>query len=118
MKAHRLGFILLVACVIAIGCRSMRRGEPFTGPMQITDAHLANGQKVYMVHCQQCHPNGEGGLGPAINQNPAPGFIVKTQIRTGLGTMPSFGSDEISSKDLDDVVTYVLALRRQHTAQR
>jgi mono/diheme cytochrome c family protein len=117
MKRHFLFRVLLAVALLAgiTGCHSIRRGEPITGEMKISDPKIAHGEKLFMQHCYQCHPNGEGGLGPAINNNPAPGFVVKTQIRAGLGTMPSFGKDEISSSELDDLVAYVLALRRQDT---
>ncbi len=48
---------------------------------------------------KKCHPGGEAGLGPALNWNPAPGFIKKFQVRHGLGVMPSFKSNEISKAE-------------------
>jgi mono/diheme cytochrome c family protein len=62
-----------------------------------------------MMHCQKCHPGGEGGLGPAINPNPAPGFIKRFQMRHGLGVMPGFNKNEISKKDLKDISKYMKA---------
>src|SRR5689334_1352129 len=102
--AIRFSAVICVLSGLLVACHSPRRGEPITGPMNLQNEKVAHGQKLFMEHCYQCHPNGEGGLGPDINQNPAPRFVVKTQIRTGLGAMPSFGKDEISSGDLDDLV--------------
>ncbi len=108
--------LVLLAC----GCHSARRGEPIQGAMKISDANVARGQKVYMEHCYQCHPNGEGGLGPALNNKPLPRFMVKMQTRKGLGTMPSFTDGEISAEELEDLTDYVIALRRHdlRSAQR
>jgi mono/diheme cytochrome c family protein len=62
-----------------------------------------------MAHCQKCHPGGEGGLGPALNSNPAPQFIYRFQMRHGLGVMPAFKKDEISKRDLKDISKYLKA---------
>jgi mono/diheme cytochrome c family protein len=44
---------------------------------------------LLMRHCHQCHPRGgDGGLRPALNNKPVPGFLVKCQVRLGLGAMP------------------------------
>jgi mono/diheme cytochrome c family protein len=87
-----------------------RKSEPITGEtFVIPNEAVANGEKVFMVHCQKCHPAGEAGLGPAINSNPAPGFIKRFQVRHGLGVMPSFKRGEISEKDLHDIMAYLKA---------
>jgi mono/diheme cytochrome c family protein len=62
-------------------------------------------------HCHQCHPHGQGGLGPAIVNKPLPEFLMKFQVRHGLGTMPSFGAEKISSEDLDALMSYIKAVR-------
>ena len=56
-------------------------------------------------------------MAPALNDKPAPKFLIKTQVRLGLGAMPSFGREQISSEDLDDLVDYVVALRK-HSGNR
>ena len=98
-------FAMLVA-----GCDA-RRGEPIIGPMALDD-HLKRGQQVYDVYCYKCHTKGEGGLAPAINDKPLPRFLMKTQVRLGLGTMPSFSKQQINDEDLDALVDYLVALRR------
>jgi len=65
-----------------------------------------------MQHCNQCHPFGQGGLGTALNDKPAPRFLVKTQVRVGLGVMPGFSKEKISPEELDHLVDYVMALRK------
>jgi mono/diheme cytochrome c family protein len=107
---HWLSFIL--PTLLVAGCHSTRRGEPITGPMQISDPEVARGRLVFLKNCYQCHPGGEAGLGPALNNKPAPVFLMKTQVRVGLGAMPSFSKEQISSADLDRLMAYVIALRK------
>ena len=92
------------------GRLSSRKAEPLKQQAFIPEnEHVANGEKVFMMHCQKCHPGGEAGLGPAINSNPAPQFVKRFQVRHGLGVMPAFKEDEISDKDLRDITAYLKA---------
>jgi glucose/arabinose dehydrogenase len=83
-----------------------RRGEPVGRPVLIETESQARGQMVFARHCYHCHQGGEGGLGPALLQL-APGPIVRTQVRAGLGVMPSFSHDEISTRDMNDLLNYL-----------
>lgn len=65
-----------------------------------------------MRNCDQCHPRGEAGLAPALNNKPLPAFLIKFQVRHGLGAMPSFSKDDISDQDLEDIILYLQALRQ------
>jgi mono/diheme cytochrome c family protein len=98
----------------AASCSSPRRGEPLVGPLPVEEPRIARGRGLYHHFCQPCHPGGEAGLGPALNDKPAPGFLIKTQVRMGLGAMPAFSREAIPPDDLDDLVAYMMALRR-HT---
>ena len=75
-------------------------------------AHIANGEKVFMSHCQKCHPGGEAGLGPAINSNPAPMAAFRAQVRGGLGAMPSFPDSVIPGPELDELLAFVSVQRK------
>jgi hypothetical protein len=106
-----------LACVLAslsflAACHSTRRGEPLTGPIPISDPKVERGRLVFYRNCHQCHPGGEAGLGPALNNKPAPVFLMKTQVRVGLGAMPHFTKDQISPEELDDLMAYVIHLRK------
>jgi mono/diheme cytochrome c family protein len=105
--------LILAACTLLHACAS-RKSEPLTGEVfTTTDTHVVNGEKMYMLHCQKCHPGGgEGGLGPAINSNPAPGFVKRFQVRHGLGVMPGFDRSEISESDLKDIANFMEAWNR------
>lgn len=85
------------------------------GALDIAHPRVAIGERVYMAKCQQCHPGGEGGLGPAINNKPLPGWFIKFQVRSGLGAMPAFSSAEIPGPELDAMVDYLKTLRRHGT---
>lgn len=104
--------ILLAACLFFAQCAS-RRSEPVKQEY-FTPANnrVVNGEKVFMMHCQKCHPGGEAGLGPSINANPAPQFIKRFQMRHGLGVMPAFKKDEISKSDLRDISKYLKAWKK------
>jgi mono/diheme cytochrome c family protein len=95
-------------------CHSARRGEPFIGERRVPSARLALGEQVFDRNCSQCHPGGEGGLGPALNNKPLPQFAVKIQVRNGVGAMPRFSSNEISDEQLSAVTSYMVWLRKQH----
>lgn len=98
--------------MIAVSCM-LRRSEPIKQKEFIpATKRIANGEAMYMAHCQKCHPAGEGGLGPAINPNPAPGFIKRFQMRHGIGVMPSFKPVEISRSDLRDISKYMHAWKK------
>ena len=101
--------ILLVAGFV--GCGSSRRDAPYTAPLSNDDPDVLRGQIVFAAHCYQCHPGGAGGLGPAINDKPLPVFLIKTQVRQGLGAMPAFSEQQISDADLDTIPKYLKALR-------
>jgi mono/diheme cytochrome c family protein len=102
---------LLAFGALLLSC-SARRGEPLKGPLPIKSVAVADGQKVFMRECHQCHPGGESGLGPAINDKPLPGFMIRFQVRSGLGAMPAFSQNEISAKEMDDLLEFLKALRR------
>lgn len=101
-------FVIFVS--ISLFSCAVRRSEPVKQRNFVAaNAEIAHGEQVYMSWCHKCHPSGEPGLGPSINANPAPGFIKKFQVRHGLGVMPSFKDNEISKKDLRDVVKFIRA---------
>jgi len=104
--------VAALACLSAlIGCGSARRGEPVAPPLVLT-AEEARGERIFMRECHVCHPGGEGGLGPAINNKPLPGFLIRFQVRRGLGAMPAFPDEKIPPGELDAIVDYLKALRR------
>ncbi len=102
-----LSLALLGLC----GCYA-RRGEPLVGPPPLTTPGEVRGEQAYVVHCGQCHPGGEGGLGPALSTKPSPGVAMKLQVRQGFGAMPKFSEEKLSELDLDAIVDYLIVNRR------
>lgn len=105
--------VLLIA-VLAVGlaaCGSARRGEPITGPLAL-DQHLERGRQAFDQHCYKCHTDGEGGMGPIINDKPLPKFLMRLQTRAGIGAMPSFSKKQIDDEELNALLDYLIFLRR------
>jgi mono/diheme cytochrome c family protein len=109
-----LAALLLLGLVSA--CATARRTEPLGEPLAQNEA-VSRGHLVYMANCQKCHPGGEAGAGPSVNNVPLPGVALRFRVRSraffaGVGRMPSFKKNEISPSQLDDLVAYMKALRR------
>jgi mono/diheme cytochrome c family protein len=94
----------------AAACGSARRGEAVSGPLVLAGA-ADRGAVVFMERCHKCHPLGEAGLGPALNDKPLPDWLKRVQVRQGLGVMPSFPHSLIPDEQLDDLLAYLSALR-------
>lgn len=105
----RLALVLLIA--LAAACGSARRGEPFTRAVVPANEQLARGAQVFYEHCHKCHTGGEAALAPALNNKPLPAFLLRFQVRRGLGAMPAFPETQIDKQELDDLVTYLTELR-------
>jgi mono/diheme cytochrome c family protein len=106
-------FIVLAASIAwAAGCGSSRRDEPFTRSLDVADPRLALGQQAFAANCNQCHPGGAGGTGPALNDKVIPGLLIRLQVRTGRGEMPAFDKNQVSDEQLDGIVDYLQALRK------
>ena len=107
----------------AAGCGAERRGPPAAPPVALEDAQARRGERLFYRYCYQCHPGGEAGLGPALNDKPLPGFLIHAQIREGLGAMPSFPERILSDADVSAIIAYMDELRespatRQRAARR
>jgi mono/diheme cytochrome c family protein len=100
------------ALLLISSCASARRSEALTGPIHFANQDQARGQQVFFQHCHQCHPGGEAGLGPALNNKPLPAFLIRTQVRQGFGAMPAFSKEEISQDEMAVLLDYLKVLRR------
>jgi mono/diheme cytochrome c family protein len=99
------------------GCGSDPR-VPNTIPAEELRAQprLAEGQRAFMQNCNQCHPGGSGGVGPALNDKTIPPFFLRLKVRHHLGLMPKFPEEVLPDPKLDDIVVYLRYLR-QHGAE-
>ena len=106
MRAELIIYAVAAALAVA-GCGPAHRGEP-NGPRVTTvTPDQVRGERLFFQMCSQCHPGGGAGLGPAINNMTLPAIAIKTQIRKGVGAMPSFSDEELSDDDVDAVTDYV-----------
>ena len=106
-----LPVLVLASTVLAMACGSSRRSEPILGPPPLKTAGEQQGEVLFMKFCHQCHPGGGGGLGPGLNNKPAPAAAIRLQIREGMGAMPAFGKDEIKDNEVDAIIEYMMAMR-------
>ena len=114
-----LGMLAIGAGMIATaGCGTARRTEPIAPALLLSDPKLQRGQQAFYAHCHYCHPHGAAGLGPAIVNKPLPGFVITFQVRHGLGAMPSFHADRISTDELETVVAYIKAVHANKPAPK
>jgi mono/diheme cytochrome c family protein len=105
---------LLLACALLLAaCGPAQVGEPFGPPIRLASHEAEIGERVFMAHCQQCHPGGAAGLGPAINDKPLPAFLMRLQVRRGLGAMPHFDERLISDAELEALLAYLQELREK-----
>lgn len=105
--------MIFTSLAICIACSSARRMPEGDMEGARETASMENGRHQYMKYCQKCHPMGEVGLGPALNNKRiVPGFVEKFQVRHGLGAMPAFKKDVISKNDLKDLIKYLHARKK------
>lgn len=104
--------VFSAAAVLLLGC-SARRSEPLKGSLSLADARLHTGRIVFMANCHKCHPGGEAGQGPSLNDKPLPKALMALQVRVGLGAMPSFSREQISNQELGALLDYLKVLRRK-----
>jgi mono/diheme cytochrome c family protein len=103
---------LAATLAVLAACGSPRRDAPLVGPVESADASVQRGRILFDQNCYKCHGQGEGALGPGMNHLPLPKPMMRMQIRVGMGTMPGFPEEELSDRDVDDILDYLVALRR------
>jgi putative heme-binding domain-containing protein len=118
--------MLLIACLATclIGASAIASGqEDSVSPIaELKQIDLANGQKLFRVHCARCHGMlGEGGEGPSLKRSSlsrAPDdeslFEVIQQGIPGTGMPRTFGPN---SDELWQVAGYVRSLGQLPTEQ-
>lgn len=110
-KLTALGAVAFASAVLG-ACTSQQNSPPFARALpELRTAEEKRGEIVFMHNCNQCHPGGAGGLGPALNNKPAPGPAIMLVVRAGPGEMPRFSEKDLSDYDVKSVAAYVVALR-------
>lgn len=113
MNARSRLVLLACAALLLAACTSARRSQPVTGQPPPAGPELSEGRRAFMHHCHECHPGGDAGLGPAINNKPLPAGLIKFQVRQGLGVMPAFDREHLGDAELDAIAAYLIALRQR-----
>ena len=112
----RLAFEALLVVALLPLLAACGGGKP-AAPPATTPATTRNeerGEVAFMRTCNGCHPQGEAGLGGALNTKPLPDALIKAKVRGTIpGDMPKFDERDLASADLQAIVDYVVALRRQ-----
>lgn len=103
--------LLPTMLLVTAACSSARRGEPVAGPLPLASEEIVRGRQAYLAFCDKCHPGGEAGLGPALNNKPLPSFLIGFQVRRGMGAMPSFPEKTLPERQLESLTAYMKALR-------
>lgn len=118
-------YLLIFFCFLGIylsSC-SARRIEKEMAASKTENPKITEGRLVFKNKCQKCHPNGENGVGPEINNIPLPGFAIKARVRSRAfllwtGRMPQFNKQEITPKELTSLVAYVKMLRKKNSKKQ
>ena len=85
--------------------------EPVShGPVTLTLDEF-EGMKLFMRHCNKCHPGGEKGKGPSLNDKALPKFLVHWQVRLGVGDMPKFTDEQIPREQVKQIAAFVKRMR-------
>ncbi len=110
-RRARGGALALLGVVVIAACGPQRRSDPLRGRLIVLDSTVALGEQLFSRECQSCHPRGERGLGPALNDKPLPEWAIALQVRQGYGAMPAFSPDDLSDAELNAVISYLKAVR-------
>ena len=102
--------------VMISSCSARRVGKEWD-MSESSDPVLKEGRLVFKLNCQRCHPAGEAGVGPPLNNIRLPGFLIKARVRSRAfllwtGRMPQFDKHEISRKELRSLVRFMKEMER------
>jgi mono/diheme cytochrome c family protein len=100
-----LTLLIILFMTVGMSCSSKLVQPPAEGVKLAKSAQAVKGQEIFMRNCNRCHPGGMAGLGPTILNKPR--FVIRFQVRNGLGVMPSFDKKRISKADLVNLVEYL-----------
>lgn len=125
LGAERTSMIVVVLILLGLmltpdlfGCGPSRRGELVDRPITPDTVSERRGERLFYRHCSTCHPGGEAGLGPALNDKPLPEALVRAQIREGVGAMPAFHDHKLTDAQVEAIAAFVSELRQPSVARR
>ena len=107
-------YILFIGLCVFIGSCSSPKIQPYSKVVEMPTEKLHNGRELFNSHCTTCHPGGKSGLGPSINNKPLPEFLIRFQIRNGIGVMPAFGENVLTDDQVENIAEYLVYLRKSN----
>ena len=100
-----------VVCVLLLAaCGAEQRIEPEAPEVIPATRDETRGKHLFQKFCYQCHPGGSQGLGPALDDKPLAEAAIRTQIRVGAGSMPSFNEEWLTDDQVAEIAEYVTTL--------
>ena len=102
----------ILLLVLQVNSCSAPKQLLYVEPVEALPEDLQRGKVLFEEYCATCHPNGMTGVGLAIVNKPLPEFLIKFQIRNGVGVMPAFGEDELTDEEVDNIAEYLVYLRK------
>lgn len=76
----------------------------------ITSTDVDRGKELFDTLCGDCHPGGEGDVGPSLVAEPHTPERLRQQIREGSGKMRPFGENRLSDADMETVLAYLASI--------
>lgn len=86
--------------------------EPISASPVTLSVEEFEGMKLFMRNCNKCHPGGEKGKGPSLNDKSLPNFLIHWQVRLGGGAMPKFTDEQISKEQLKQITAFVKMMQK------
>jgi mono/diheme cytochrome c family protein len=115
MRTTLYAAVAAISLIMYSSCSSRRVDKDMTSSSQ---EKIEDGRLVFKYNCQKCHPNGEAGVGPPLNNIKLPRFIIRARVRSRAfllwtGRMPAFKKHEISKKELSALVEYMKYMEKE-----
>lgn len=105
-------FLLPGVSILNFSSCSAPKRVPDAEVVSMPTEELKNGRILFSQHCTTCHPEGMAGVGPAIINKPLPEFLMRFQIRHGVGLMPDFDEDVLTDEQVEHIAEYLVYLRK------
>lgn len=105
--------LLLFLGVVWIHSCSTPKTAPYAEVVELPSKELQEGRQLFSYHCATCHPEGKAGLGLSIINKPLPEFLMRFQIRKGIGAMPAFSEEVLSDAQVENIAEYLVYLRKE-----
>ncbi len=116
MRKLKMGLILVI--LVFSGARISSCSTPKVMPkaevVEMPTDDLREGRNLFNSHCSSCHPAGKAGLAPGIIDKPLPEFLIRFQIRHGVGVMPAFDEEVLSDQEVEKIAEYLVYLRKEN----